>query len=232
MLIRLFLIAALALLPLQAHAQGSEFFEMSTDPNAQKTPGVDEYKLIDPGIMAPPEKPAAAQEAEENTDANAAPTPEEMESQRVLSMDEARKLYLEGAYEKILPTFEAQMKMGNVEAIAFLGIMYRDGQGVTADLAKGTEFIKQAAEQGNPLAQHHLAIMYFEGTGVEKDMTVALMWLNIALAYYPEGEEKLRARQDRDNLYPMVPRMDRERALDMARAWLEKKGEGHLLGFQ
>ena len=58
---------------------------------------------------------------------------------------------------------------------------------------------------------------------------MALSWLHIAIVHYADGPEKDRARQDRDRLYTQLTRREKDRAMDIARVWLTKKGEGHLL---
>lgn len=118
---------------------------------------------------------------------------------------------------------------GDMEAAELLGILYKNGQGVEKDIAKSAEWMMKAADANRPLAQHHLGVMYFRGEGMTADAVKALMWLHIAIVHYQEGSEKDRARQDRDSIFTQLTRQDKERALQMAREWLDKKGEAHLL---
>ncbi len=75
--------------------------------------------------------------------------------------------------------------------------------------------------------------MYFTAQAApEPDLVTALMWLHIAILHYPDGPEKTRAQQDRDAIYVKMSRIEKSRAMQMARDWLDKKGEGHLLDMQ
>jgi TPR repeat protein len=110
--------------------------------------------------------------------------------------------------------------------------MYRSGQGVPKSSEQALLWLNKAAEASRPLAQHHLASIYYGGEGVLADPVKALMWLHIAILHYPDGPEKKRAIEDRDNVYAQLTRRDKERALDLAHEWLEKKDEGQLLDTQ
>lgn len=61
-----------------------------------------------------------------------------------------------------------------------------------ADLARAIDLLKQAAEKGNPPAQHALAVGYLEGLGMPKDSAKGVEWLmRSATNGYPEAEFKL-----------------------------------------
>ena len=55
---------------------------------------------------------------------------------------------------------------GIAEAQFNLGVMYRDGQGVTQDYAEAVKWFRKAADQGNADAQFNLGVMYRNGEGV------------------------------------------------------------------
>ena len=61
-----------------------------------------------------------------------------------------------------------------------IGIMYRRGDGVDADLEEAAEWIERAADQGHPLAQYEIGQIYHEGEGVEQDDVRAHMWVDLA----------------------------------------------------
>ena len=151
---------------------------------------------------------------------------------RKLNYDSLIELYREGKYEQIVPTLQGLAASGHQGAQEILGIMYRQGQGVSKDPAKALDLLNKAALANRPLAQHHLGIMYFLGEGVPKDAVTALMWLDIAILHYPDGPEKQRAKEDRDNIYPQLTRRDKDRATLMVRDWLNQRGEGHLMDLQ
>ncbi len=54
-------------------------------------------------------------------------------------------------------------KQGHIMALNNLGQAYREGAGVEQDLVKATELIKNAAEQGSPLAQLSYGDMFRDG---------------------------------------------------------------------
>ena len=64
-------------------------------------------------------------------------------------------------------------EQGDAVAQSLLGLMYRDGEGVTRDLAEAAQWFRKAAEQGNSGAQYVLGVMYADGDGVAKDSTEA-----------------------------------------------------------
>ncbi len=76
------------------------------------------------------------------------------------------------ARRELLPLAEA----GNTDAQILVGRMYNNGNGVTADLAKGAAYYKRAATHGNARAQALLAFLYTAGRGVPKDPKQALHW--------------------------------------------------------
>jgi len=63
---------------------------------------------------------------------------------------------------------------------ANLGVMYRDGKGVTRDYAEAVKWFRPAAAQGNAYAQFNLGVMYRDGKGVIQDYVRAHMWFNVS----------------------------------------------------
>lgn len=217
-----------------------DFFALSDEDPSRRAPPVDEFNDVPvnmmgaglsatgltggaPGAVNPDGTPAA--------DGAAAMTIQNPAGETVkrTSMADLKVLYAEGKYEEILVPLGILAKDNNGNAQEMLGLMHELGQGVTPDPKKAAEYLLQAADNGRPLAQHHLAIMHYSGQGVEKDSSKALMWLVLATLYYPPGPEKDRAMQDRKNLEASITRRERDSALFMAREWLEKRGEGHLM---
>ncbi len=211
-----FLLAALfsLLLVTAAHAQDAV------------APTMDEYNDVKPGLLMPG---ATAQQAPQAQDDSGLPTTVSQESQQVMTISDIVAVYKQGKYEQAATLLEPLAKNGQHQAEELLGIMYRLGQGVAKDPAKAMDLLSRAAEANRPLAQHHIGSMYYGGEGVSSDPVKALMWLYIAIVHYPDGAEKDRARADRDAIYAQLSRRDKERAREMARGWLEKKDEAHLL---
>ena len=83
-------------------------------------------------------------------------------------------------YEKALKAFELASKVGNLDALTALGVMYIGGIGVEQDNTKGYKYIKTAADQSDPKAQYTLGALYYLGAGVTKDLNKAFYWLNLA----------------------------------------------------
>ena len=54
--------------------------------------------------------------------------------------------------------------------------MYADGRGVAKDLATATDWLHQAAKNGNEDAQFDLGKAYEAGIGVEKNAATAQLW--------------------------------------------------------
>lgn len=177
-------------------------------------PSTDEYNNIPPGLMMP--KDAAA------------PVTDATESDDPMSINDIVAAYGEKKYDLALKHLVPLAERGHPLAEEMLGIMYRSGEGAPKDPAQAVVWLTKAAENGRPVAQHHLGIMAFLGEGEAADPVKALMWVYIAIAHYPEGPEKTRAQQDRDNILPRLSRRDKERASRLAYDWLSERGKGDL----
>ena len=70
------------------------------------------------------------------------------------------------------------MTSNTINAIALynLGVMYRNGEGVSRDDAEAAKWFRMAAEQGNPDAQVNLGLMYRYGEGVQRSVSEAVEW--------------------------------------------------------
>lgn len=206
----------------RAQAQALEAFNME-DKNGG-LPSLDEYKDVPKGLLLSPEQAEeAAKESGED------PAEVGIRQRKKLNYDKIMELYKQGKFEDVVKDLKPLAEGGHHGAEELMGIMYKEGQGVKKDTLKGFDLLTRAAEENRPLAQHHLAIMYYIGDGVTKDPVMALSWLHIAIVHYADGPEKDRARQDRDRLYTQLTRREKDRAMDIARVWLTKKGEAHLL---
>ena len=101
-----------------------------------------------------------------------------------------------GQYTEAFEIFKPLAANGDDEAQLYLGLMFRDGQGVEIDYFKAFNFFKQSAEQGNAYSQKHLAWMYIDGNGVLKDYKQAKYWFQMA---YANDDEWIR--QDAKNAW-------------------------------
>ena len=77
-----------------------------------------------------------------------------------------------------LPLRLAQQE--NAQAQNHLGMVYRDGTGVTQDYAEAVNWFREAADQGDADAQNNLGLMYANGKGVVQDYAEAMKWFRKA----------------------------------------------------
>lgn len=203
-----------------ALAQSLEAFDL--EQKGSQLPSLDEYNNVPVGLLLSPEE--AEKVAKETGQETGITGP------RKLNYDKIMELYNAGQFEEVFKNIVPLAEGGHHGAEELLGVMYRQGQGTKTDPLKAFDYLTKASEENRALAQHHLAIMHYLGEGVPSpDAVTALMWLHIAIVHYKDGPEKDRAKLDRDNIYPQLTRREKDRAMEMARSWLTKKGEGHLL---
>ncbi len=208
-----------------AFAQAPEAFDM--EGRGEQLPSTDEYNNLPSGLLLSPEQ---AQEAAKETGSDPSNV---TEVTRKVNYDKIMEMYKEGKFDEVAKNLKPLSEGGHHGAEELMGIMYRLGQGVKVDQLKAFDLLSKGAEANRPLSQHHLGTMYYTGEGVPAaDAVTALMWLHIAIVHYPDGPEKESAIKSRDNIYTQLTRREKDRALEMARAWLTKKGEGHLLDLQ
>jgi len=62
--------------------------------------------------------------------------------------------------------FRKGAAIGDTESMAFLGIAYLEGGGVSQDFTEGVKWLRLAAERGHANAQVNLAFCYDSGYGV------------------------------------------------------------------
>ena len=67
---------------------------------------------------------------------------------------------------------------GDADAQYQVGVMYRDGKTVNADLKQAFRHFKKSADQGHVMAQYELGVLH--GKGAKRDGIAAFTWLNIA----------------------------------------------------
>ena len=78
--------------------------------------------------------------------------------------------------------YQVAAKLGNVDSICNLAVLYRDGKGVEQDFSKAFNLFKMAAENGNVMAMYNLGILYRDGRGCKKDKKESYQWLSKAAA--------------------------------------------------
>jgi TPR repeat protein len=85
-----------------------------------------------------------------------------------------------GDYATALREWTPLAKQGNASAQFNLGLIYRNGQGVSQDYKTALEWYRLAAEQGFADAQNNLGLMYDNGTGVPQNNKTAVKWYRLA----------------------------------------------------
>ena len=87
------------------------------------------------------------------------------------------QIYYKGAeakdYTAAKESLEKAAQKGNVPAMAFMGVLYENGQGVPLDYTKAREWYEKAAAMGNALAMNNLGWLYAKGQGGPQDYTRA-----------------------------------------------------------
>src|SRR5665213_1450194 len=82
-------------------------------------------------------------------------------------------LYERKDYRGAFAVYSQAANLGHPRAMAVLGNMYYDGQGVPKDLGQAVKWYTEAAMRGNRDAQYSLGGMYEEGEGVAKNVPKA-----------------------------------------------------------
>ena len=84
------------------------------------------------------------------------------------------------AFAQDMATTKQKAEQGDAAAQLFLGILYKDGQGVPQDYAQAAIWFRKAAEQGDAGAQFMLGASYANGKGVPQDYAQAAVWFRKA----------------------------------------------------
>lgn len=88
--------------------------------------------------------------------------------------------YKMGDYESARQQWESLAQRDNTSAIINLANLYEQGQGVPRDPAKAAEWLRRAAELGDPRGQTQLGMAYEKGLGVPRDLQKAESWFRRA----------------------------------------------------
>ena len=129
--------------------------------------------------------------------------------------------YKSDDYATALREWTPLAEQGIAAAQFFLGLMYRNGHGVTQDYKTAIKWYTLAAQQGFAAAQYNLSVMYDSGQGVIQDNVYAHMWYNIAAS---QGGKV--AGENRNKLAAKMSATQTEKAQDLARKCVKKKFKG------
>ena len=131
--------------------------------------------------------------AEASAAAQAAQSAEQRDAEASVSQGVAA--YQRGDYAAALALFRRAADQGNAGGQAFLGAMYKNGQGVPQNSAEAVRWYRLAAGQGHAEAQHYLGSMHNAGRGVLRNYVEAYKWYALSAA---QGDTK--AGIDRDEV--------------------------------
>ncbi|MCQ2973964.1 MAG: sel1 repeat family protein [Bacteroidales bacterium] len=79
-------------------------------------------------------------------------------------------------YETAFKYYSLSSQQGNIDAMYYLSMLYKQGAGCEKNLEKSFYWIKLASEKGDSDAQFSLGFCYYSGSGCEKDETKAFEW--------------------------------------------------------
>ena len=97
--------------------------------------------------------------------------------------------YNEKRYEAALRDFYPLAKAENADSEYYLGLMYVNGQGLSANAEEGSIWLLRAANRGNVKAQYLLGQMYINGIGISKSIQTGIRWhLTAARQGYPPAQ--------------------------------------------
>jgi len=95
-------------------------------------------------------------------------------------INEALAAYNRKDYTTAIKQFRALAVQGDANAQYDLGLMYQNGEGVTADDKEAFAWFRKAAENGLAQAQTQVGLMYYTGVGIPQDDTEAAAWFRKA----------------------------------------------------
>ena len=89
---------------------------------------------------------------------------------------------------------------GNADAMAALGDIYEEGDGIAKDKKQAVEWFSKAVEKGHAYAMYSLAELYKDGEGVAKSITKAKeLYSAAAQKGYRKATEELRELEHGDD---------------------------------
>jgi TPR repeat protein len=158
------------------------------------------------------------------------------------------RLYLVGSgvpqdYSEALTWLKQSAAQGHPTAQILLSSMYADGQGGPADDVEAVKWARRAAEQdctyskNKPgfkeptipeacaVARASLGASYLVGRGVPEDHVLAYMWLNLAAASMPAGENQRLCTETRDGIAARLTPRQLAYARRLSREWTPRPSE-------
>jgi TPR repeat protein len=98
-------------------------------------------------------------------------------------------LYDRRDYRRAMTTYQECAALGDPRAMAVIGNMYREGQGVPADRRQAAQWYERAAAGGSRSAQFSLGDMLENGDGIPRDVArAAKLYEQSARQGFPEAQ--------------------------------------------
>ena len=155
--------------------------ESKSEPSSERVEVQQEVpqKVTDPAVTVQPSQGTTSKGTGKETEKaeKAVEAPKPVPSQLELG----QKAYAAGEYTKASLFLEKALQEGKVGAAYYLGMMYKQGKGVSKNVRKSFSYMKQAAEGGVSDAFYELAEMYRLGRGTEPNRTQAKKWYEEAV---------------------------------------------------
>ena len=95
-------------------------------------------------------------------------------------MEKGRQAYVKGQFDEAFRVWLPLAEAGNMEAQAWVGSMYANGDAVDVDDARAHGWYLKAAEQGHAMAQANVGANCFMARGIDVDLNGAVKWLTAA----------------------------------------------------
>jgi len=131
-------------------------------------------------------------------------------------------LDLERDYGKALEWLDKAALRLNAQAQYYLGVMNREGRGVTRDRAEGLRWLLLAAKKGHVPSFIELSEIYAKGEGVTEDPVEGAMYLALAKRFGSDAERQ-QANEMQDKLRNVIDESTRLQGEARANKWLEAR---------
>jgi len=157
-------------------AQARRWLQAAADAGDMEARRVLAYALLQ-GIGMSADPPAAVEMIRSLSDAGDA-----------VAMDLLGTFYHKGLHgltkdaERAFRLYTGASELGNLGALANLGVLYIKGEGTAADAPRAASLFRKGAEAGNARCMELLAVCLDDGIGVTKDAAAAEQWRQKAAA--------------------------------------------------
>ncbi len=95
-------------------------------------------------------------------------------------VDDGYKAYNDNDHKRAVELWSKACNSGDIEGCIFLGLMYKNGEGVKQDTLKAIELFTNTCNRGAGSGCYNLGMMYKNGEMVRQDREMALKYFNTA----------------------------------------------------